>query len=86
MRNYLYIISLIAFILLAPQPVQAFSIRDSGTKIVDILEGTIEWMKKASEEISKAEAAEILFFMLRYANAHNAPPYTIHAATFILLA
>ena len=43
--------------MLAPQPVQAFSIRDSGTKIVDILEGTIEWMKKASEEISKAEAA-----------------------------
>ncbi len=57
MRTYLYILLGLLVICTPQKSAQAISIRDTATKIEDILEGAIEWMKMASEKISKAEAA-----------------------------
>ena len=56
MRTCIYIIVVWAFIALPYRSAQAISIKDIATKIEDVLEGAIEWMKKANEDISAAEA------------------------------
>lgn len=56
MRTCLYIIALFSFLALPYHSAHAIAIKDIATKIEDVLEGSIEWMKKANEDISAAEA------------------------------
>lgn len=56
MRTYFYIIVILSLFALPYRSAHAISIKDVATKIEDVSEGAVEWIKKAHEDISAAEA------------------------------